>query len=202
MMLGFFIFPFYSIDFSLEAIRSLRACLWKFNLQGIKSEKWGGKLWRRCRLAILRTCLQPVCIRWTPSLEGALGRGSCQAREMATSSDGRRRKRKAINTEEVETVWYSVRIRIAPSDRRKSATEEPEKVKTFKHVNSLFLEFNSIANNFHVELNIIFKYKFPFEVFSHLFFSFFEPCREESPYQVRARTQPIKLLIWHECGII
>lgn len=142
-----------------------------------------------------------VCIRWTSSLEGALGRGSCQAREMATSG-GRRRKRKAINTEEVENGL------IFRSHTNSSMRPEEEcdggagKVKTFKHVNSLFLEFNSIANNFHVELNIIFKYKFLFEVFPHLFFSFFEPCREESPYQVRARTQPIKLLIWHECGII
>lgn len=32
--------------------------------------------------------------------------------------------------------------------------EEQEKVKKFIHVNSLFLKFNSIANNFHVELYI------------------------------------------------
>lgn len=66
-------------------------------------------------------------------------------------------RKKAINTRKSKTVWYSVRISLLFVERRKKKTG---KVKIFIHVNSFSFKFNSIANNFHVELYIIFKYKF------------------------------------------
>lgn len=92
----------------------------------------------------------------------------------------RRRERKAINTEEVETVWYSVRIHKADGKENEKASSG-RKVKKFKHVNSLFLKFNSIANNFHVELYIIFKYEF-LSLHGKLFFPVFL-----SPWEFVAR---------------
>lgn len=127
-----------------------------------------GKGWRKVAgwlsWGYSRTCTNEssrICIRryfYFKSLE-ELGRQLSSIKKKEDNFEkfrGRRRKRKAINTEEVETVWYSVRIHKA--DGRRTKSELRKKVKKFKHVNSLFLKFNSIANNFHVGLYIIFKF--------------------------------------------
>lgn len=57
-----------------------------------------------------------------------------------------RKKKKCYKYEEVETVWYSVRI-VFVHKEKKNEDGKQEKVKKFIHVNSLFFKFNSIANN-------------------------------------------------------